>query len=212
MKHDHSQFAAIAQAYADPPVVEDRIHRFMPMVRKAAWHIHSGTGGGPDLDDLVQTGTLALLECARRHAGPTEDGFAAYAKLRVRGAMIDAVRKAVPGSRGSAARRRAAEADGEVADAPVQLTSLEDSYDDRSGHFADERPDSFALLSEAEDAERLGAAIGALPERLQLILQLYFLEELNLSEIAAVLEVSIPRVHQLKAQALSQVRAMLEKG
>ena len=42
--------------------------------------------------------------------------------------------------------------------------------------------------------------------------QLYFVEELNLSEIAQVLEVSIPRVHQLKAQALGQLNAAMQVG
>ena len=51
--------------------------------------------------------------------------------------------------------------------------------------------------------------VTALPERLQLIVQLYFVEELNLSEIAEVLGVSVPRVHQLKAQALDKLRAAL---
>jgi RNA polymerase sigma factor for flagellar operon FliA len=36
-------------------------------------------------------------------------------------------------------------------------------------------------------------------------------EELNLAEIAAVLEVSIPRVHQLKADALKRARTALEQ-
>ena len=47
------------------------------------------------------------------------------------------------------------------------------------------------------------------PERLQLVMQLYFVEELNLAEIAATLDVSVPRVHQLKAQALERLRAAL---
>lgn len=41
------------------------------------------------------------------------------------------------------------------------------------------------------------------------MVQLYFVEELNLSEIASALQVSIPRVHQLKAQALARLRASL---
>ena len=48
-----------------------------------------------------------------------------------------------------------------------------------------------------------------LPERLQLVMQLYFVEELNLAEIAATLDVSVPRVHQLKAQALTRLKADL---
>ncbi|MDP4360525.1 sigma-70 family RNA polymerase sigma factor, partial [Escherichia coli] len=53
------------------------------------------------------------------------------------------------------------------------------------------------------------AAIAGLPERLQMVIQLYFVEELNLAEIAEVLSVSVPRVHQLKAQALDKLRAAL---
>ena len=60
-----------------------------------------------------------------------------------------------------------------------------------------------------EDRARLAQEIAQLPERLQLVIQLYFVEELNLSEIAAVLGVSIPRVHQLKAAALEKLRLSL---
>ena len=62
------------------------------------------------------------------------------------------------------------------------------------------------MLAGEELREALAGAIAALPERLQLVVQLYFVEEMNLSEIAQVLSVSIPRVHQLKAQALAQLQ------
>lgn len=48
-----------------------------------------------------------------------------------------------------------------------------------------------------------------MPERLQLVVQLYFVEELNLAEIARLLDVSVPRVHQLKAAALDKLRLSL---
>lgn len=43
------------------------------------------------------------------------------------------------------------------------------------------------------------------------MLQLFFVEELNLTEIAEVLEVSVPRVHQLKAKAMLKLRALMER-
>jgi RNA polymerase sigma factor for flagellar operon FliA len=55
----------------------------------------------------------------------------------------------------------------------------------------------------------VAGAIAQLPERLQLVIQLYFVE-LNLAEIAEVLSVSIPRVHQLKAQAIDKLRSALQ--
>ena len=236
MKHSHSTFQA-ARAYAGRDTVEDRVRRFLPMVRKAAWHIHGSGCDGLEIDDLIQVGLMALTECASRHSGPSEDGFAAYAKIRVRGAMLDHVRKAIPGSRGAAARRRRlAEAEGalrqrlgrdphpaelaaelhveesELADfisEPVRVTSLDAVYDDGDGSYADDRPDPFEILSEAEGSTVLTQVIAGLPERLKLVLQLYFVEELNLAEIASILEVSIPRVHQLKAQAIKLVRTEL---
>jgi RNA polymerase sigma factor for flagellar operon FliA len=238
MKHDHISFAAAAQAYGDTRAVEDRVRRFLPMVRKAAWHIQGSGCVGIELDDLIQVGLLALTECARRHAGPGEDGFAAYAKIRVRGAMLDLVRRTIPGSRGAAARRRRladAEASlrqrlgrdanaaelaaelgvselelGDFVTEPIRTTPLDGTYDEGNPIFADASADPFAQLSDEEDSTRLAAVIDSLPDRLKLVLQLYFLEELNLAEIAEVLEVSVPRVHQLKAQALKQVREALD--
>ncbi|MET0251808.1 MAG: sigma-70 family RNA polymerase sigma factor [Novosphingobium sp.] len=213
-----------------------RIQRFLPMVRRLAWHVHGSGRSGIELDDLMQTGVLALTECATNHAGPGEDGFAAYAKLRVRGAMIDLIRRHPAHSRGAAARRRAAQqrrivlrtelgrepSDDELAAAleltvaelvellrgegGTRLVSLDDTYSDSDPAFGDDRPDSLQLLETQEMRESLAEAIGALPERLQLVVQLYFVEELSLSEIAAVLDVSIPRVHQIKAAALAKIR------
>jgi RNA polymerase sigma factor FliA len=217
----------------------ERVRRFVPMVRRLAWHVHGGGRQGIELEDLMQAGMVALTECAQRHAGPGEDGFAAYAKLRVRGAMVDLVRRTIPGSRGGAERRRklreteerlrgelgrdatAAEVaaalgldEGELdamrrAAEPVRVESLDEAYSDSDLAYADDRPDSFAILADAELREHLVEAISALPERLQLVVQLYFVEELNLSEIAEALQVSVPRVHQLKAQAIDRLRAGL---
>jgi RNA polymerase sigma factor for flagellar operon FliA len=93
----------------------------------------------------------------------------------------------------------------------VQLVSMDAAYDDASDAFASGLPDPFALVCEMQDNERLGEAMVKLPDRLKLVLQLYFVEELNLTEIAQVLEVSVPRVHQLKAQALVKIRQLMEQ-
>lgn len=216
--------------------VADRVRRFLPMVRRLAWHVHGSGRPGIELDDLMQVGLVALTECAQKHSGPTEDGFAAYAKLRVRGAMVDLIRRTVPMSRGAGERRRqlAAKeselraslgreprphelavamgiAEGELvalreSGQPVRFEPIDDVYSDHSSAFADDTPDSFELLADEETRGALVEAITDLPERLRLVVQLYFVEELNLAEIAEVLQVSVPRVHQLKAQALGKLR------
>lgn len=228
---------SVALAYGGDPA--ERIRRFLPMVRRLAWHLQSSGRDGIEVEDLMQAGLVALTECAQRHAGPGEDGFAAYAKLRVRGAMVDLIRRHVPLSRGAVERRRRlreteaalranlgrAPTDGELAAAleigavelealrsaaqPLRFETLDDAYSDDNLAFADRSPDSLDLLQDQELRHSVAGAIGALPERLQMIVQLYFVEELNLAEIAGVLGVSIPRVHQLKAQALDKLRAAL---
>jgi RNA polymerase sigma factor for flagellar operon FliA len=210
------------------------------MVRRLAWHVHGTGRPGIEIEDLIQSGLVALTECAQRHAGPGEDGFAAYAKMRVRGAMVDLIRRTVPLSRGAAERRKLLREKeeqlrvrlgrepswGELAEAmgidegelamlrsssePLRFESIDEIYSDGDMAFADDRPDSLTLLADEEMRASVISAIQALPERLQMVIQLYFVEELNLSEIAQVLSVSIPRVHQLKAQALSQLRKSLE--
>jgi RNA polymerase sigma factor for flagellar operon FliA len=243
MKHDHASFGALTQPYAAPyspgrAEVEDRVRRFLPLVRRTAWHIHGRGRDGLEIEDLVQAGILALIECAQRHAGPTEDGFAAYAKIRVRGAMLDEVRRTAHDSRTARAKRSSYEralaallgslgrepSRAELAHAMdvtdaellaieasgVRLTPIDDAYDETSLAFASDDPDPFEALCAAKDRERLLAAMIALPDRLKLVLQLFFVEELNLTEIAAVLEVSVPRVHQLRAKALKDLRGLLE--
>jgi len=240
MKHDHRSFNAalgVAKAYRGSEA--DRIRRFLPMVKRLAWHVHGSGRPGIEIEDLIQAGLVALTECAQKHSGPSEDGFAAYAKIRVRGAMVDLIRRQVPLSRGASERRRLlGEKETELraslgrdphpaelatalgieeaelaalrsASAPVRFEAIDEVYSDSSLAFADESPDALELLAGEELREAVAAAIAALPERLQLVVQLYFVEELNLSEIAQVLSVSIPRVHQLKAQALAQLQKAL---
>ena len=242
MKQDHAGFGA-AQPYAAPyspgrAEVEDRVRRFLPLVRRTAWHINGAGREGLEIEDLVQAGILALTECAQRHNGPTEDGFAAYAKIRVRGAMLDAVRRVAHDSRAARAKRAGYEralaalrgslgrepsraelaramqlSDAEllaIEVSGVKLTPIDDAYDESSMAFASDDPDPFEALCAAEDRERLLKAMIELPDRLKLVLQLFFVEELNLTEIAAILEVSVPRVHQLRAKALKALRGLME--
>jgi RNA polymerase sigma factor for flagellar operon FliA len=82
--------------------------------------------------------------------------------------------------------------------------------------------DQLSLQDAADDAEpmqdlmqsqfqqHLAAAIASLPEREQLVMSLYYDEELNLKEIGEVLGVSESRVCQIHGQALVRVRARLK--
>lgn len=236
MIQDHKNFHAQRAYSCDEATV---IQKFHPLVRKLAWHLAGSTGPALDVDDLVQIGLIALTECARRHDRQCEAGLAAYAKLRVRGAMIDAIRKSQLQSRSARSDWKKLEgvrekllaqigreptdseigkeiglSAGEVAEMrfhsmPLSQVSVDDSYDEHESAFASDGIEGEEWLLQVESHEQLAEAIKGLSERHGMVIQLYFLEELNLAEIAAILEVSVPRVHQLKSAALKALRDQL---
>jgi len=83
---------------------------------------------------------------------------------------------------------------------------------DRSGQL----PSSpgFGPVEVLEDDEfrvALAEVIGSLPEKEQLVLSLYYDEELNLAEIGEVLEVTESRVSQIRSQAVLRIRSRLQE-
>src|SRR3546814_1930801 len=89
------QFAASGRApgtrgYGES--VETLVAEYAPLVRKIAWQVFSRVSRTSELDDLIQTGLIALIEASR----PYEErgfAFAPYATPRIRGAMIDHLRR-----------------------------------------------------------------------------------------------------------------------
>ncbi|WP_454887155.1 sigma-70 family RNA polymerase sigma factor [Sphingomonas oryzagri] len=210
----------------------------MPLVRKIAWHVHGRVSNAIDIEDLVQIGMVALVEAAngyedRGHA------FSTYAGMRVRGAMIDHLRRHATQARSGMAKRKEiakvrAEIEGklgraaseaemaqamgldatsfrEMADAAesVRHESLDEVYSDQSMWFADLEEGADEQLDRGRLGEALAEHIAQLPEREAMVLQLYFVEELNLEEIGQVLDIGAARVCQIKKSALDKLRGRL---
>ena len=95
---------------------------------------------------------------------------------------------------------------------PVKFESIDDVYVDDQPWFASDEPNAFDQLAEGQQRERLIAAIAALPEREQLVIQLYHVEELNLDEIGEVLGVGAARVCQIKSAAHARLKKTLLRG
>ena len=99
----------------------------------------------------------------------------------------------------------------------ARLVSLDEPVggeDGSSGRadFVEDKSETPEQLVEKDNMRaRLVDAIKSLPERDQLLLNLYYFEEMNLREIGEVLGVSESRVSQLHSQAASKLRAMLEE-
>lgn len=83
----------------------------------------------------------------------------------------------------------------------------DDSYLDR--HIADSAADPLNMLRDQRLRDSLVAAIKALPEREQYIMSMYYEQDMNLKEIAAVLDVTESRVCQLHSQSIARLRAKM---
>jgi len=212
----------------------------MPLVRKIAWHVHGRVSSAIDLEDLIQIGMIALVEAAngyedRGHA------FSTYASMRIRGNMIDHLRRHATLCRSAMAKRKEigkqvalletqlgrAPTEAELATAlglspseyreladstqAVRQESLDEVYSDQSMWFADVEDRADDILEREQLRALLASRISELPEREALVLQLYFVEELNLDEIGQVLNVGAARVCQIKKAALDKLRGSLRE-
>ena len=72
---------------------EEMVRRHAPLVRRIAYHLMGRLPPSVDVDDLVQAGMIGLLEAARNYATDRMASFETYAGIRIRGAMLDELRK-----------------------------------------------------------------------------------------------------------------------
>ena len=221
---------------------DDIVERHGELVRRIAHHLAARLPSSVEVDDLIQAGMLGLIDAARNFQADQGAAFETYASIRIRGAMIDEIRRGdwVPRSVHRryrdvvAATREVEQATGRAASAQEVAGALGVSLDEYHRMLEDAaRGQLISLDSHAEehdgeprlasqggatparefehDAFRhaLGGAIGDLPEREQLVLSLYYEQEMNLREIGAVLSISESRVCQIHGQAMLRLRARL---
>jgi RNA polymerase sigma factor for flagellar operon FliA len=193
-----------------------------------------------ELDELIQVGMLGLLEASKAFDPSKGVEFENFAHSRVRGAMLDEVRRLSFLPRSAVAFNKehneglhvlASElgrnpTESEIAE--FMGKDLEDFQKERGKarrfetyslevvteevmSIADDssrQPD--VMVEEAEFMQAVIDAIADLPEREQLVMQLYYVEELNLKEIGEVLEVSESRISQILSAVVKKLRGQLQ--
>jgi RNA polymerase sigma factor FliA len=218
------------------------VREHLPLVRRLAWHVHGSVSTAIEVEDLVQTGLVALVEAAGSFEDRGQVTFKQYLTTRLRGAMIDELRRHAAMTRGAIKRRRdynrtVQALTGELGRAPsdaesatrlgvsieklradyvtaeaAKFDSIDEVYADDQPWFASDEPSAFDQLAEGEMRARLITAITSLPEREQMVIQLYHVEELNLEEIGEVLGVGAARVCQIKASAHARLKKAMLRG
>ena len=90
----------------DEAARERIIEKNLPLVRHVAGRIRRSMGGQLDLDELVNAGCLGLLNAVQSFDPTRELAFSTYAVPRIRGAIMDDLRRADTSTRSARHRRR----------------------------------------------------------------------------------------------------------
>jgi len=235
----HMTAADGINAYAENQSSEDLVREYATLVKRIAHHLISRLPSSVQPDDLIQSGMIGLLEAASKYDPAKGASFETYAGIRIRGSMLDEIRKGdwIPRSvhrngRSVTAAMQSLEnqlgrdaTDREVADKMgVSLSEyfsiLKDSMGGKLFSFDEipllggqgvesSQPGPLDQVQKRLFQQSLAVAIGDLPEREQLVLSLYYDDELNLKEIGQVIGVSESRVSQIHTQAALRLRAKL---
>ena len=214
--------------------------QFFPYIEKVARRLARRLPAHVEIDDLVSSGVIGLMEAAERFDPNRVDRFEAFAEFRIRGAMLDDLRSRDTLSRdmrrlSNELREATRKLESQLGRTPDQeelaaklgvkvdelyarqqklsgssVVGIDDAGPDFLERTCDESsPDPFELTSHRETLGRLVEGIGGLPDKMQQVISLYYIENLNLKEIGTVLGVTESRVCQIHGEATRRLRETL---
>ncbi len=231
----------ITNPYATKNVQEELILEHMGLVKRVALHLKARLSPFMDLDELIQVGMIGLIEAAKSFDASKGIAFENFAHRRVKGSIIDEVRKLSYLPRSAVAINKQHNESARVLSASLgrapSQAELADSMGKEIDDFQKERgqaarfetvhledlsehvlniPDEQAkqpdtLVEETEFINLVVDAIDELPDREKLVMSLYYQDELNLKEIGEVLGVSESRVSQILSSNVKKLRNILFK-
>ncbi len=223
------------------PNVESLIVDNMNLVKKIAWHMHGRVRASIEIEDLMQIGYFGLVTASQKYSPKEGATFASYAVLRIRGAIVDHLRKSSNLCRTTIQmqqkQKKAVEAlTVELQREPVPSEiaekmglnldeyrewekafnanihqSLDEVYDEYSMWFVSKDSTPEENLDRSQLKDILKVALKELPKKEAMVIQLYYVEELNVYEIAEVMEITTGRVSQIKKSAVSLLRENINK-
>ena len=221
--------------------INQLIENNMGLVRKIAWHMHGRVKSAVEIEDLIQIGMYGLVTAAQNYVIKEGVSFASYAGIRIRGEIVDHLRRNSNLCRTTIQMQQKYNTTFEKLSKKLQRTpsnseiaedmgieafeldnweqafaanthqSLDSVYDEFSIWFASNDQSPEDELSETELRDNLVEALKTLPEREAMLVQLYYVEELNVYEIAEVLDITTGRVSQIKKSAIFRLREFIKK-
>ncbi len=208
------------------------LSQYQHLVKRVSNQLRIHANTHCSIEDMQQLGLIGLLEAGRRYGDIDDPNFPAFAICRIRGAILDELRRLDWRSRKT--RQDAHQLNDITRDLTRQLgrkptdseiiqalgTNEQDYYDRLNALLAGEiqsldqliengmehSDDSLDDSMSHENLRRsLEQALSQLSKRDQLLLTLFYQHEPNLHEIALVLDLTPPRICQLHKQALKQL-------
>lgn len=226
---------------------DNLIIKYLPLVKRIAGRIETKSSQY-DQNDLISVGVIGLMDSLDKYDYKKGVPFEVYASMRIKGTIIDELRKSGKVSRGNMAKvnkfykvkenlenelMRMPE-DAEICkELGIDKKELNELYDVLH-YLSHISLDSVILSNDGNDVllidmikdketvsteekyekdelnKVLKDAINMLGEREKVILNLYYVEELTLTEIAYILDISIPRVSQIHGKILIKLRRLIK--
>ncbi len=210
------------------------------LVKRVALHLKGRLPNFMELEELIQVGMIGLIEANNSFNGEMGVDFEIFAKNRIRGAILDQVRKMSYLPRSAIVNLRdhneaTAALSGELGREPTQTeiaqfmgkeldefqrernhahrfqtVSLESQLPETTEQPASNTTEPEAQVAKEEFMDSLIDAIKTLPERERTVISLYYSEEMNLKEIGVILDVSESRVSQILSACVAKLRKNLD--
>jgi RNA polymerase sigma factor for flagellar operon FliA len=221
--------------------IEKLIEGNLDLVKKIAWQIHGRVHNVIEIEDLIQQGMEGLVHAAQKYSPRDNVTFPQYAQLRIRGSIIDYLRKNSNLCRTTIKKKQDFEKnkiqlENSLGRPPSQdeivkslgisfdeydywqksfeansVQSLDNAYDEYSLLFATSEENPEEQLETKELKAEIKVALETLNQREALIAQLYYVEELNIYEISDILDISTGRISQIKKRIIEKLRNEIKK-
>lgn len=212
---------------------DDLVIQYLPAVRAMAYRLKERLPSSVDVNDLISMGTEEMIKLSRRYNEEQNDSFWGYGKKRVYGSMLDYLRSLDVMSRAN--RKLVKAIDNETQkyynkfgeDPSIEYLAEilnEDIEKVRSAKnvsmIATTLPineqlsifdglDTEKTIVQEDLIEHVKKILFTFNDREQLIIQLYYFEELSLKEISDVLEISESRISQIHKKMIRKIRERL---
>lgn len=223
------------RSYADVIKKEqdELVISYMPALRAMAFRLKERLPSSIDVNDLIGVGIEEMIKLSRRYDKDQNDNFWGFARKRVNGSMIDYLRRLDVMSRNNRKilkdidvildeyfLENECEPDDEYLAKKLEI-DVERVREVRAAHAIsytlplDEQIEMYSedetleKIERGELLEHINEILDTLKERDQLIIQLYYYEELSLKEISEILNVSESRISQIHKKLLKKLRERL---